>query len=76
MQARCAATPPAMPDWSPVRSFAAATARLSRMDANVGAFALGCAAGALFYSRRKMVYFVVPPLLALVPILMKDTREA
>ena len=55
---------------------AAAKLRLSRMGANVGAFALGCAAGALLYSQVKMVCFVVPPLLALVPILMKDTREA
>lgn len=55
---------------------AAATARLSKMGANVGAFALGCAAGALLYSLFKMGCFVAPPLLALVPILMKDTRQA
>jgi uncharacterized membrane protein YoaK (UPF0700 family) len=55
---------------------AAATARLSKMGANVGAFALGCAAGAILYSFFKMGCFVVPPLLALVPILMKDTRQA
>ena len=55
---------------------AAAKLRLSRMGTNVGAFALGCAAGALLYSQVRMVCFVIPPLLALVPILMKDTREA
>ena len=55
---------------------AAATARLSKMGANVGAFALGCAAGAILYSVFKMGCFAVPPLLALVPILMKDTRQA
>ena len=60
----------------PPEERAAATGRLSRMGANVGAFALGCAAGAVLYSLVKMGCFVVPPLLAVVPILMKDTREA
>ena len=54
---------------------AAAKARLARMGANVGAFAFGCAAGALLYSRFKMGCFVVPPLLAVVPLLMDATRE-
>ena len=54
---------------------AAALARLSKMGANVGAFALGCAAGAILYSLARMGCFVVPPLLALVPILMKDTGD-
>ena len=54
---------------------AAAKARLGRMGANVGAFALGCAAGALLFSLFKMGCFVVPPLLAVVPLLMDDTRE-
>ena len=53
----------------------AAKARLSRMGANVGAFALGCAAGALLYSQIKMVCFVVPPLLAVLPLLMDATKE-
>ena len=53
----------------------AARARLGRMGANVGAFALGCAAGALLFSLFKMRCFVVPPLLALVPLLRDDTRE-
>ena len=55
---------------------AAATARLAKMGINVGAFAAGCAAGAILYSLFKMGCFVAPPLLALVPILMKDTRPA
>ena len=59
----------------PPEDRAAATARLSKMGANVGAFAAGCAAGAILYSLVRMGCFVVPPLLALVPILMKDTRE-
>ena len=52
-----------------------AKARLSRMGANVGSFALGCAAGALLYSQFKMNCFVVPPLLAVVPLLMDATKE-
>jgi len=52
----------------------AAKARLSRMGANVGAFALGCAAGALLFSLFKMGCFVVPPLLAVVPLLTDATR--
>ncbi|MFL6699224.1 MAG: YoaK family protein [Vitreoscilla sp.] len=54
---------------------AAALGRLSRMGINVGAFALGCAAGALLFSQFRMVCFVVPPLLAVVPLLMDATRE-
>ena len=53
----------------------AAKARLSRMGANVGAFALGCAAGAFLFSLLKMGCFVVPPLLAIVPLLMNATRD-
>ena len=53
----------------------AAKGRLGRMGANVGAFAFGCAAGALLFSQFKMGCFVVPPLLAVVPLLMDDTRE-
>ena len=53
----------------------AAKVRLARMGANVGAFALGCAAGALLFSLLKMSCFVVPPLLAIVPLLMNATRE-
>jgi hypothetical protein len=53
----------------------AAKSRLARMGANVGAFALGCAAGALLFSLFRMHCFVVPPLLAAVPLLMDATRE-
>ena len=45
------------------------------MSANVISFALGCAAAALLYSQFRMWCFVVPPLLALVPILMHATRD-
>jgi uncharacterized membrane protein YoaK (UPF0700 family) len=54
---------------------AAAKARLSRMGANVGAFAAGCAAGAILFSQLKMVCFIVPPLVAIVPILMAATQD-
>lgn len=54
---------------------AAATARMSKMFANVAGFAVGCAAGAILYSRFGMLCFVVPPLLALVPITLNATKE-
>jgi uncharacterized membrane protein YoaK (UPF0700 family) len=54
---------------------AAALGRLSRMGLNVGGFALGCAAGAMLFSQFKMGCFIVPPLLAVVPLLMDATRE-
>jgi uncharacterized membrane protein YoaK (UPF0700 family) len=55
---------------------AAAVGRLARMGANVGAFALGCAAGALLFSRFQMGAFLMPPVLAILPLLMESTREA
>lgn len=53
----------------------AAKARVSKMFANVAAFAVGCAAGAILYSALKMWCFVLPPIFAFVPILMNATRE-
>jgi hypothetical protein len=53
----------------------AAMARVSRMFANVAAFAVGCTAGAILYGYLKMWCFAIPPILALVPILMNATRE-
>jgi uncharacterized membrane protein YoaK (UPF0700 family) len=47
-----------------------AKTRLRRMTSNVLAFALGCTAGALFYARFDNWCFIVPPLLALLPIFM------
>jgi uncharacterized membrane protein YoaK (UPF0700 family) len=43
----------------------AARARLARMTASVLAFAFGCAAAALFYSRISTCCFLIPPLLGL-----------
>ena len=59
----------------PAEERAAATGRLARMGANVGAFAGGCAAGAILFSQIKMGCFVVPPLLAVVPLLLDATKE-
>jgi uncharacterized membrane protein YoaK (UPF0700 family) len=52
----------------------AAKGRLRLMSANVLAFALGCAGGALFYARFYDWCFVIPPLLALPPIFMAASR--
>ncbi len=46
-------------------------ARLRRMAANVGAFAVGCAAAALLFSQVSVWCFVVPPLLAAVGLTME-----
>jgi uncharacterized membrane protein YoaK (UPF0700 family) len=54
---------------------AAAVARMSKMLANVSAFALGCAAGAVLYDRFGMWCFAVPPVLAAVPILLSPTSN-
>jgi len=53
-----------------------ATARLSKMLANVAAFAAGCAAGAILYSQLSMWCFAITPVLALIPILSRATRAA
>ena len=49
---------------------AAATARMSKMFANVAGFALGCAAGAILYGRTGMWCFAIPPVLVGIQILM------
>jgi uncharacterized membrane protein YoaK (UPF0700 family) len=54
---------------------AAALARMSKMFANVAAFALGCAAGAILFSQVSMWCFAVPPILAAVPVLMNATKD-
>jgi uncharacterized membrane protein YoaK (UPF0700 family) len=54
---------------------AAARARLSKMVPNVVGFALGCGAGAILFSRFGMWCFVVPPILAVVPVMMNATKE-
>ncbi|MEP6505157.1 MAG: DUF1275 family protein, partial [Betaproteobacteria bacterium] len=53
---------------------AAAKARLARMGSHVVAFALGCAAGAIAFAQVGTWCFAVPPLVALVPILMPASR--
>jgi len=54
---------------------AAAKTRLSKMVPNVLAFAIGCGAGALIFSRFGMWCFVIPPILAATPVLM-DTSAS
>ena len=54
---------------------AAAKARLSKMVPNVVAFAVGCGAGAFLYSRLGMWCFVLPPVLAALPVMMSATKE-
>ncbi len=55
---------------------AAAKARLGKMAMNVGAFALGCAAGAALFAVAGNACFAAPPLLALVPVLMPDSADS
>ena len=57
-----------------------ARTRLTRMTANALAFALGCAAAALIYSRAGVFCFVIPPLLGIGTLMLSteafegDTR--
>ncbi len=53
----------------------AAQARLGKMSANVIGFALGCAAGAIVFARFGTWCFVVPPIVALIPVLMPESRN-
>lgn len=48
--------------------------RLARMATNLGAFACGCAVGAVLYHVLGTICFVVPPLVALVIYRHKDAR--
>jgi len=48
--------------------------RLAGMAANIAGFAIGCAAAALLFVYLKMWCFVVPPLLALMAVVL--TRES
>jgi len=60
----------------PEEATAAARARLAKMIPNVTAFALGCGAGALGFALFGPWCFVLPPLLALAPVLMPETAGA
>jgi uncharacterized membrane protein YoaK (UPF0700 family) len=52
----------------------ATLARLRKMATNVVAFAVGCGAGAFLFDRLHMWCFAVPPLVALVAILMEAAQ--
>jgi uncharacterized membrane protein YoaK (UPF0700 family) len=54
----------------------AARTRMAKMSASVLAFAIGCAAGALLFGLAGTWCFVLPPLLALVPVLMPGSSDA
>lgn len=51
-----------------------AKGRLRRMSASVAAFALGCAGGAFLFAISGKWCFIVPPLLALPPLFMPESR--
>jgi len=55
---------------------AAMTARLARMGAAVGGFALGCGMAAALFLFAGMQCFLLPPVLALVGILMHTSKAA
>ncbi len=55
----------------PAEKKPAVTGRLRRASISVGAFALGCGAAALAYDRFNVWCFVVPPLLALLALLLR-----
>lgn len=54
----------------------AARDRLARMTPNVLAFALGCALGAGLLDLYGNRCFLLPPLLAIVPVLLPDSAQA
>lgn len=54
----------------------AARARLAKMTPNVVGFALGCALGAGLFDLFGNRCFLLPPLLAILPVLMPDSAEA
>jgi uncharacterized membrane protein YoaK (UPF0700 family) len=47
------------------------TARLIQMSTNVIVFAIGCGAGALLYARLSVWCFVVPPIVAVLSLIMR-----
>ncbi len=50
--------------------------RLRRMSASVAAFALGCATAALIYAYEGNYCFLVPPLVALYTLMLRDASMA
>jgi uncharacterized membrane protein YoaK (UPF0700 family) len=61
---------------APPEARVAARARLAKMTPNLVGFALGCAAGAGLFDLVGDACFIVPPLLAIVPVLLPDSAEA
>lgn len=61
---------------APVSVLVVAKPRLGKMSASVAAFALGCAAGASLYAKFGTWCFVLPPLIALPPVLLASSESA
>jgi uncharacterized membrane protein YoaK (UPF0700 family) len=59
----------------PAEMKAAARARLGKMSVSVAAFALGCAAAALFYKLDETWCFIVPPLLACATLALSGAGQ-
>ncbi|MDR3516339.1 MAG: DUF1275 family protein [Azospirillaceae bacterium] len=60
----------------PAESATAMRARVLRMSASVVSFALGCAAAALLYSAVDVWCFAVPPLVAVVALVITEANPA
>lgn len=61
---------------APVSVLTVAKPRLGKMSASVAAFALGCAAGACLYAKFGTWCFVLPPLVALLAVLLAGSEPA
>ena len=59
---------------SPAEQRVVVRARLARMAKSVLGFAIGCGAAALLFVEIKMACFALPPLVALVGLLLKESR--
>ncbi|TPI10422.1 YoaK family protein [Mesorhizobium sp. B4-1-1] len=57
-------------------SMAASRSRLARMSVAVFVFALGCGTAALLYSQVGMWCFALPPIVAIVPLVMQESAPA
>lgn len=55
---------------------AASRSRLARMSVAVLVFALGCGAAALLFTRTGMWCFALPPIVAIAPLLLRESAPA
>ncbi|QKD06610.1 YoaK family protein [Mesorhizobium loti] len=61
---------------APPESIVASRSRLARMSVAVLIFALGCGSAALLYTKIGMWCFVVPPIVAIVPLVIRESAPA